>query len=672
MTPQHGRGGERRPRRAPRALVRAARVVLLLVAIVIGSASAASAHNNLERSDPPNGGLAAVGRTEVTLWFGEPVDERTSSFTVRRTDPSPTVVQTTVVLEENGFAVRLTTPPLQRGTYSIEWAVVGDDGHPTQGTIAFGAGVRPDGAAAQVDARPSPWNVGLRLADLGGMLLAIGALAVSGRVLGGLGDTGRALRPRVLRLGAVAALVSLAAAVATPVLRAGEQVGPTGRGDGAWQAAVGDLLLGSTWGTLWLLRIAAGAIACVALWRCGRNDPGTAGEDDASRRPRALVVAAVALVASAGLDAWAGHAATLPARSTVAIVAGALHVLAAGVWAGGLLVVLIGLRPVARLDPATRRVQVLATLRAYSPMAALAAGVLAATGLYLAGRHVQSLSTVSASTYGSAVVAKSLLLAVALGIAAYNTLVVNPALADRVLGRRVGWRPDRRRLASTATVEAVVLVAAVAAAALMTTIPTAKEVARADVLFAPAHATVDGLFVTFEAVPTGSSQRLLVRTEPVIRPMSAVVTGVEVEATAASAAQGAAGVERVALRKTEEGRYEGSLAGAREGDWQATLVLHRTWSNDSVVVVPWSSGVGEQPTPLERTTSALALLLLAGMASVLALVMARRRRSAADLRSQRLRDSAPNDVPDPDPHPEPDPDPGPDTVTRPRAEATSR
>lgn len=230
MTPRDDRQHGRPAGRAPRALVRMFRLVLLVVAIVVGSASAASAHNNLERSDPPNGGLAAIGRTELTLWFGEPVDERTSSFTVRRTDPSPTAVPTTVELEENGFAVRLTTPPLQRGTYSIEWAVVGDDGHPTQGTIAFGAGVRPDGAAAQADARPSPWNVGLRLADLGGLLLAIGALAVSGRILGALGETGRTMRPRVLRLGAVAALVSVVAAGATPVLRAGEQVGPTGRG----------------------------------------------------------------------------------------------------------------------------------------------------------------------------------------------------------------------------------------------------------------------------------------------------------------------------------------------------------------------------------------------------------------------------------------------------------
>jgi copper transport protein len=269
-------------------------------------------------------------------------------------------------------------------------------------------------------------------------------------------------------------------------------------------------------------------------------------------------------------------------------------------------------------------------------MAALSAGVLAATGLYLAGRHVQSLSTVSASTYGTAVLAKSLLLAVALGIAAYNTLVVNPALADRVLGRRVAWRPDRRRLATTATVEAAVLVTAVAVAALMTTVPTAKEVARADVLYAPAHATVDGLFVTFEAVPTGPSQRILVRVEPVIRPVADPVTGVQVGIAGPSAPGTAADGAAVVLRKTEEGRYEGSLPAAPDGDWQAQLVLNRVWSDDVVLAVPWSSGTGHPTTGLERATSALALLLLAGMASVLALVAARRRPTTGVLMTDEL------------------------------------
>ncbi len=79
--------------------------------------------------------------------------------------------------------MRLATPPLERGTYTITWAVVGDDGHPTSGTITFGAGLRPAGATPEVTTGPGPWGAALRLADLGGLLVAIGAVAVCGRVL---------------------------------------------------------------------------------------------------------------------------------------------------------------------------------------------------------------------------------------------------------------------------------------------------------------------------------------------------------------------------------------------------------------------------------------------------------------------------------------------------------
>ncbi len=123
-----------------------------------------------------------------------------------------------------------------------------------------------------------------------------------------------------------------------------------------------------------------------------------------------------------------------------------LHVVAAGVWAGGLVVVLrrpATPHPARPGDPSRPGARGLARLQPDGRGGGRASS--AATGVYLAGRQVESLSTVSASTYGTAVVAKVLLLATALVIASYTTLVVNPRLADRLLGRpgRAGGRcPD--------------------------------------------------------------------------------------------------------------------------------------------------------------------------------------------------------------------------------------
>lgn len=609
-------GGRRlapRPRPTAAALVAAARLVVLVAALVVVTASAASAHDSLERSDPPNGGMVPIGRTQLTLTFGEPVDRAGSSFSLHSTGPSAAAVPVTATLAEGGGVVSLATPPLERGTYTLVWAVAGEDGHPTSGTVIFGAGLRPAVVAAHTEeSGASTSRVGLRFVDLAGLLLAIGALVVSPKVLTALGGTGSALRPRVLRLGAVGAGVSVVAACATAVLRVGQHLDVEGEPGAEWVGAAREILLGSTVGRLGLIRVAATAVAALALWHAGRG----------GRRPTSFAVAAAALVVAAGVDAWAGHASTLPARSTVAILAVTLHVLAAGIWAGGLLVALVGLRPLRRLEPAARHGLMLRAWRAYSPMAALAAGVLVATGLYEASRHLDSVATLSTTTYGTALVVKVLLLAVALGLAAHTTLVVNPALADRVLGNRVRWRPERHQLATRLTAEALALCLAVGVAALMTTVPTSRDLGRADAVTASAHSTVDGLFVTFQAVPTGSTQQLVVRAQPVLRPLQWPVTGVEVDITS----RGASAPDAVVtLNESEAGRYEGTVrVPARSGD--ARVILHRGGHPDSVIRASWSPGSGNDPGVLELTASGVALLLLMAMASVLLLRLSRRPR----------------------------------------------
>ena len=156
-----------------RAGTRVVGLALLVAALLLGSASAVSAHSSLERSDPPNLGMVAIGRGELTLWFGEPVDARASSFSVRRTDPVAASVPARATLEAGGSVVHLAVPPLERGTYAIRWAVVAEDGHATSGTITFGAGLRPPGSPTSAARRtPGParasWSV--RLADLAGLL----------------------------------------------------------------------------------------------------------------------------------------------------------------------------------------------------------------------------------------------------------------------------------------------------------------------------------------------------------------------------------------------------------------------------------------------------------------------------------------------------------------------
>ena len=627
--------------RVPPVLARLVGLVLLALLGLVGAAVAASAHSTLERSDPPNGGMVASGRTTLTLWFGESITMTSSSFSVRSADLSAPPIAMTATVDADHTVVHLKTAALENGTYTITWAVVSEDGHPTRGTVVFGVGFRPDGVPSADSGAPDAAQVGLRLADLAGTLVAIGALAVIGQVVGALGSAATRLRRRVLAVGALGAGVALVAAAGTPVLAARAQAEDADASVSQWMSAAGDTLVDSTWGLLWLARLLMLAVAlggfALALRSLRRApDTGADGSLDPLPGPRSSPLtslrpalwAAGALVIAAGIDGWAGHASTLPARSAVAALAATLHVLASGVWAGALLVLVLTVVPLMRMSPATRRSVTPAAWRAFSPMAAISTVVLVATGIYESGRHVEVIGDVSRTVYGAGVVVKLLLVAVALGLAAYNTVLVNPGIAARVAQvLRLGpnWHPRRRRLTVTVTVESLVLGVAVVVAALMTSVPTAREVRAAQAVTAPHSETVDGLFVTFEAIPVGSQVRLVVRAEAVVRPQPAPPTGVDVRI-----AEGTASTlttrngQRVTLVRTEPGRWEADTAGPTASDWTAEVLVHRAGRPDAAVLVAGTSARAGAATPLELVATGLAAAMLVGLTTVVAVVRRRR------------------------------------------------
>jgi copper transport protein len=591
-----------------------ATVIIAATVLVILAAVPASAHSSLERSEPPHGGKVAVGRTVLTLWFSEPISAEASIFDLQTRDGIQESIGVVVSAADGKGVVEIQTDPLEKAIYVLDWAVLSlEDGHIERGSVVFGVGVVPDVVVGSATSLPAPPEFLLRWLDLAALVLVIGALAVSGRVLGSTAAHRATVREHVWYVGFTAAVVAVLTGAMTPFYR-------VPRGDGAlsaWVSTTWSTLTSTEWGQLWMAREIGLVIVAVALWmRATRRN-----------ESQGLVRAAgVVLVAVVGLEAWAGHASALPRQSGLAAVAAGTHIVAAGVWAGGLAVLAWCLVPIMRKDPDVRGPMLSSVWRSFSPMAAVAAVVLLATGLYESGRHIPDLDAVSSTVYGEGVGLKMALVSVALVLAGLNSLLVNPRLATpvgRILGRPIGWAPvSLRRFTTVLTVEVVILLGAVAAAALLTSVPSARELEAAAEETTPLSASTDDVFVTFEVVPAGADQsRLIVRTRSTIRPEPAPISGIKAYLVPAVGTE-----TNLSLSSIEPGRHEAETAKLGPGAWQVSVVIERSPLPDIATQFEWivPAAIPDGARRLEVVTTVLAVLMLFVVAG--AILFARRRR----------------------------------------------
>ena len=162
--------------------VRAMAVAALLVVAGLGSATTASAHSQLERTDPANGAQLAALPDEITLTFNQGVLGVGTAVEV--TGPAGSVIDgaPTVIDKEVRQAIR---PGSAAGDYTVLWRVTSADGHPVSGQFTFSAAAGSSAAdsantsaADQVSGGATGGNAALIW-----LLLAFAALLVAGVAL---------------------------------------------------------------------------------------------------------------------------------------------------------------------------------------------------------------------------------------------------------------------------------------------------------------------------------------------------------------------------------------------------------------------------------------------------------------------------------------------------------
>jgi len=399
---------------------------------LLATGPAAAAHGSLRASEPAGGTWVARPPHAVTLRFSEAPDPTLSSIRVLDAGGRAVAGGRPQRVPGRPLELRMPLHGLRNGTYTVSWRTISAvDGHPTAGTFAFGIGggglVLPPAqavAAARATPPPAPLAVAGRWAYYWGLTLLLGAAAAGLLVF----DRRLPGRPGpLLGLAVVAAAAGLAAMVV--VARADADVS-FGR------------LLGSTTG-VWLawraVMLAAAAGAAVGLLLAG---PGKA---------RPLVVLGLAAAGGMLVHALAGHAAGPSSLRLLNLAAQWAHLLAVGVWIGGLAWLLAGLRGQARTDRRAVAVR-------FSKLAGVGLAVVVVTGLARSIDELGGWRALLHSGFGRALGVKLALFAGLLLLGALNRYRLVPAL--QVTARRRATSRLRQSVRGELWLAAGVLLAA--------------------------------------------------------------------------------------------------------------------------------------------------------------------------------------------------------------------
>lgn len=397
-----------------RAVRRILALVVALVAVGLAWPASAGAHATLQESRPANEEILSAGPEQVSLRFDEPVTVVGSGLRVFGPDGGRVDRGRA---EADGATIGIDVDAAQRGTYTMSWRVLSEDGHNLSGSFVFHVGEKT--GAVDIDDSQDPvtsgWGAAGRFLGFAGAMVLLGAAALS--CLARTAAAAAWLRRTAAAgagIAAFAALLVLGFQAARATGRSLPDISSVW--DLAWNTRTGKLTLAR----FGLLVVAA--LASLAPWR------------------RARWAQLVLAVATAVAVTAAGHAWTSTSRP-LAVAADVGHQVFVGAWLGGVVALVVV------VQVAEDRVGL---VRRFSALSLVAAVGTLATGSVSGFLNVRELGGLTSTGYGQLLVAKVLGFAVLCAFGWLNRQRYIPALERAV-------RPFVRSLWRSAATATVVL-----------------------------------------------------------------------------------------------------------------------------------------------------------------------------------------------------------------------
>ncbi len=380
-------------------------VATVAASVLMVMAGAAAAHGVYVRSNPASDARLARAPTEVRVTFSETPDPRGSDIAVLDASGGRLDVHDVSAVSDEANTLRVSLNPIGEGGYLVTWTVLSAvDGHETKGAFAFAVGNAPLPKIPDIGPAtlpPTPSEIAGRALSFAGIALLIG-LGFFTMFIREPVDKGELRRERWLMLFGGGLLVGGTAFLLLPQV-----------------ATIPARLL-----TLLGLRALAGvATIAVAL-------------------PRRLLPPGVRREAVAFFGLAAGLTATLVSHAAASgdlryVALDYLHVIAIGVWLGGVVAFAFVAMPAAHgTDPR----QLGQTVWRFSLTALAAVAVLVTTGVLQSLERLVLLEDLYETPYGIALLAKIALLVGLLGLGALNLFVWGPRMRRGVAAHRPFWR----------------------------------------------------------------------------------------------------------------------------------------------------------------------------------------------------------------------------------------
>jgi len=358
------------------------------------------------------------------------------------------------------------------------------------------------------------------------------------------------------------------------------------------------MLVTTRLGTVWLVQAGLGLVLA-GLWP-------VAGDYGSGRRwpAQAWVTLGVAAVLLLSLS-LASHAAA-DRDPVVPVAADWIHLMAAAVWVGGLIYLVIGLRALraSAVTPGKRTGLAGRVTTRFSMLALTSVAVLTVTGVYSAYLRIGTLEALVSTPYGWALILKLVVAASMVALGAVNLLSVGPRLRNGG-NSLTGDVPLLGRFQDLVTIEAMLGLILLETVSLLTLLPPA-QLPQAGLT---GSAQADDVWVKLAIIPG----RVGVNTFHVElsvngRPLSAQSVQLEFEPTAANLPTSLG-----QLTMNSPGNYDlvGGFLGFPDR-WQVTVVVQRPGRFDAAVEFDYAVGVAATATPFPWSrASGLAFLGLA-------------------------------------------------------------